>query len=191
VFAGFVAILYRRDASLLVLFALATMARETSVILIGILLCWRWPLSGRDAAMAVAMGAIWLVVKIFLHAVYGQNLTEAEFMHQAGVAGGMVLQIGGNILDMMQPIRWPVALSVVCWLWLPVFGFWRLLDHPPLRRCIRLITPYWVIAMCLLGALRETRIFGELTILYWMAGLVLLRAAWRLQSRRFTEAKLA
>jgi hypothetical protein len=92
----------------------------------------------------------------------------------------MVLQIGGNILDMMQPIRWPVALSILCWLWLPVFAFWRLIDHAPLRRCIRLITPYWVMAMCFLGALRETRIFGELTILYWMAALVLLRAAWRL-----------
>ncbi len=185
VFAGFVAILHRRDAYLLGLFALATLARETSIILIAILLCWRWfengSLSGaRDAALAVAMAAIWLAVKIGLHALYGQNLTEAAFMHQPGVAGGMVLQIGGNILDMMQPIRWPVALSILCWLWLPVFAFWRLIDHAPLRRCIRLITPYWVMAMCFLGALRETRIFGELTILYWMAALVLLRAAWRL-----------
>ncbi len=185
VFASFVAILYRRNAYLLALFALATAARETSIILVAILLCWRWPANGflphrQDGALAAVMVAIWLAVKTVLHAVYGQNLTEAAFMHQAGVAGGMVLQIGGNVLDMMQPIRWPVALSIVCWLWLPVFAFWGLIDHAPLRRCIRLITPYWVIAMCLLGALRETRIFGELTILYWMASLVLLRAAWRL-----------
>jgi hypothetical protein len=30
--------------------------------------------------------------------------------------------------------------------------------------------------MCLFGAMRESRVLGELTILYWMAGLVIVRA---------------
>jgi hypothetical protein len=192
IFAGFIAVLRQQIWRLLVLFALATLARETAIILVPIFLCWNWPVIapaerpallplGRAMALAGVMIVIWAAEKAGLQALYGANLSEAVLKHRPALAGGMVLQIGGNMLDMVQPFRWPVAFSELCWLWLPVFCFWRLIDHVQLKRAIRILTPYWVIGMSMVGVLRETRVFGELTILYWMAALVLGRWFWQLQ----------
>jgi hypothetical protein len=187
IFAGFAALVRNRVVLLLVLFAVATISRETSVILIPILLCWHWPMDAasgrpallprrREAILALSMAGLWVGEKAFLHALYGTNISEPAYQHRVGVPGSMELMFFSNLIDIVQPLRWPVDFSELCWLWLPVFLFWHLIDHPPLRRCIRVITPYWLLIMCLFGALRETRVLGELTILYWMAGLVIVRA---------------
>ena len=182
-----VAILRGLRLRMLVLFALATLSRETSVYLIPIFLLYAWidargclkPRFLPDLPWAAAMVVIWILTKRGLVILYGGNPLESHTGHLPGPVPGMEFQLYPNLAALINPLQWPDLLSPVGWLWLPVFGFWRGVDDKRLRIAIAVGTPAVAVIMLFVGRIAEPRVFGELTIFYWLAALTLVRGMWR------------
>ena len=181
--ACFVAILYGHRLRMIALFALATLSRETSVYLIPIFMLYACidargrakPGVLRALVWAVAMAAVWFTIKWVLTALYGDNGLDRQPSHLPGPLPGLEFQLVANLHALLNPLQWPDLLSAVGWLWLPVFLFWRSIDDRRLQGSIALGTPAVFGIMLLVGRIAEPRVFGELTILYWMAALMLIR----------------
>jgi hypothetical protein len=180
-FACLIAIMRRQPIRMMLLFILATLARETAIFLIPIFLCWE--LRHRDGtwrgmlapaqrpawALAGAMAVIWLGIKLALNAVYAGNPLEPATAHLPGAAFNSVWQLDRNMMALINPMQWPVLASSLCWLWLPVIAFWRLIGDARLRSAILVTTPLTVATMMVVGRIMEPRVFAELGLLYWLA----------------------
>jgi hypothetical protein len=176
-FAAFAAFLRQRHATMLALFALASLSRETSLLLIAVAALWPWPPSrpARIARLAqlAAMAALWLAAYTCVHTLYAANPRESTAMGQIGTPGGMVIELGNNWQDLRDPYSWPALLSIFSFLWVPVCLGWNQLRHPGLRRVILYVTPAWWLLMFTVGRLREVRVFAELTMIYWLAAVTI------------------
>ena len=185
--ACFVAILSGSRLRMIVLFALATLSRETSIYLLPIFLLYACADTGgnlrrefiRTLPWAASMAVVWVLSKAALTMMYGGNTLERQASHIPGPVPGMELQLSQNLHALLNPLQWPDLLSSVGWLWLPVFAFWRRLEDKRLKAAIACSTPAVALIMLFVGRITEPRVFGELTILFWLASLTLLRAAWR------------
>ncbi len=180
-FACLVAIMRRQPVRMVLLFTLATLARETSIFLIPIFLCWAlrerrgtWlpllaPAQRPTWLLAGAMAMIWLGIKLALNAAYAGNPLEPATAHLPGAAFNSVWQLDRNLVSLVNPLQWPVLGSSLCWLWLPVAAFWRRIDDARLRSAILVTTPLTVGTMMVVGRILEPRVFAELGLLYWLA----------------------
>jgi hypothetical protein len=119
------------------------------------------------------MVAIWVAAKILLTAIYGANPVAPGMVHEGGPLYDVAVQIWFNLRCLANPLQWPGLFSAVGWLWLPVFAFWHRLPDHRLRLAIALTTPLAGAIMLFLGRATETRVWGELTPLYWLAVLSL------------------
>ena len=110
-----------------------------------------------------------------LKAVYAHNPLDETAAHLSGAAHGVQVELLANLTSLVNPLQWPGLLSSLCWLWLPVFSFWSLIEDRRLRAAIAVTTPLAVLTMTVAGRLTEPRVFAELSLLYWLA----VVAQWR------------
>jgi hypothetical protein len=174
-FAAFAAFVRNRQAWCLAWFALACLSRETCLLLVPVVLLWPEPRWHIRLGLAGGMLACWIAAWALVHFLYAGNLPESTFMGQFAAPGGMVVELGNNWQDLRSTGSWPAMLSVFAWGWLPVLLFWRRIRHPGVRQVIVYVTPGWFLLMFVVGRLRETRIFAELTVVYWFAVVMIAR----------------
>jgi hypothetical protein len=157
---------------LLLLFALATWNRETTVFLIlarvAVALSreGRWRLRAvkmRDVAEIAALCVVWAAIMLALHHKYAGNPTEAG------------ARITGNLRKLAKPVLWPGILSGSAFLmpWI----YWRrdLISAPRLRACV-LLLPIWVLMLLCVGQILEVRIYGDIAVFIAVCAAAILRA---------------
>lgn len=164
------------------LFPVVTLARETSIFLIPLLLCLRWDgrarVLRRDSAHALALLAIWLGVKLWLQIHYGANprdTTTSGPLTGMGIGGDFLLQLWPNLLNLMNPLYWPGMLSALGWLWVVVLIGWRYIDSAAIKRALVILPALYFLAIMLVGRITEVRLFGELTLLFAVATAIIVR----------------
>ena len=169
--AGLYFIYSRQLPALLLTVLVGTLNRETTIFLV--------PLYLLDAAVhpdagvrlsrwrrlpwiqAVALTAIWLLVKFALSRLYTQN--DAADEH---------LRLREN-LHLLLPNKWPELLGT-CGFLLPVVLAYRRRISDLRIRAFLLIVPLWIAVMFVYGVLSEVRVFGELCSLVTVAAALLL-----------------
>jgi hypothetical protein len=181
---GYYFILKSNVAGFCVAFLLAALSRETSIFLLVAFLCQRWttttPTLRRDATIVLALAGAFVAIKLFLFALYGENLKETVLGHApvatSGIPGAMfVFQLGQNLDNLSSPLYWPSTLSACGWLWLPVAAGWRLLDQDGIKRTLLVIAPLWFLAMLMTARITEVRVFGELILPFVVATSIIAR----------------
>lgn len=160
-----------------VLFVPATLARETSLLLIPALLAWsmlapdgrrRGPGDAelrRGLVLAAIMAVVWLGLRLVLRHWYAGNPVNTGVGHVAA----MELQWRANLAYVASPLHLPSLLSSLCWLWLPVALCWRRIGDARLRAALAANTVLALGLMAVVGSLAEPRVFAELSLFYWLA----------------------
>jgi len=152
---------YRRHILILLLvFVLATMNRETVIILVPCVMAifyWRHKMAMAPAVLlGVVMILIWVLAKLALYKVFQSNPHDGN--------GLAVMTFWKNAHLISNPAHWPQILSSWAFLTIPFAVQWHHIADP----CQRVFK--WVV-VCMLGILLvtgifiETRIFGELSLL--------------------------
>ena len=141
------------------LFALATMNRETTLLLLPLYMLngavedgrLRWPLllRGRTLRVVIPLAVGWVGWQIFVRLVFAQNVSE------------FYPRIDWNLKSLLVPQAWPQLLSACGYLLLFVVVTRRRIADPRLRAWLWLV-PVWLGFMFVYGILIETRVFGEL-----------------------------
>jgi hypothetical protein len=91
--------------------------------------------------------------------------------------GGELLQghVRQNLEFLANPHAWPLFLSNLGYLWMPVLFFRRLIPDGFARRSVLVVYPFFA-AMFLVGNMYELRIYGELIPVVLPAFFLLVRA---------------
>src|SRR6185437_14168887 len=157
---------------LLLLFAVATWNRETTVFLIlargAVVLSreGRWRLRAvkmRDVLEIAVLCVVWAAIMVAVHHKYAGNPTEA---------GSRIVD---NLRDLMHPVLWPGILSGSAFLmpWI----YWRrdLISAARLRACV-LMLPVWVLMLLCVGQILEVRIYGDIAVFIAVCAAAILRA---------------
>lgn len=157
---------------LLLLFAVATWNRETTVFLIlarAAVAVWRegrWRMRAvklRDVAELAVLCVVWVAITAALHHKYAGNPTEAG------------ARIVGNLHKLAKPVLWPGILSGSAFLmpWI----YWRrdLISARRLRACV-LLLPIWVLMLLCVGQILEVRIYGDIAVFIAVCAAAILRA---------------
>ena len=181
--AGLALLRERRWPAFYVLFAVATLNRETTCFLtIALVLSELGRMSlPRLAAHGAAQLAIWATIKALLLALYSQNVP----LLGEGTSGLFVMPTLLNLGAVSGVPGLLVLAGAMGGLWLvPLLLAGRIADAP-LRRMCRVV-PVFVAAMLLVGEALEVRIYSELIPLA-LAGLVLSLASVARDARRYEE----
>ena len=141
------------------LFALATLNRETTLLLLPLYMLneaveggrMQWPLliRGRTLRVVLPLAVGWTAWQMFLRHVFAGNVSE------------FYSRIDWNVKSLLAPQAWPQLLSACGYLLLFVVVMRRRITDPRLRAWLWLV-PVWVAFMFVYGILIETRVFGEL-----------------------------
>jgi hypothetical protein len=141
------------------LFVLATMNRETTLLLLPLYMLngavergrLRWQLLFRMRTMAVVVPlmVVWIAWQVAMRHVFAQNVSE------------FYPRIDWNVKSMLAPQAWPQLLSACGYLLLFVVVARRQIRDVRLRAWMWLV-PVWFVFMFVYGILIETRVFGEL-----------------------------
>lgn len=156
------------------LFALATINRETTcfVSLIFLLTQWkRLPLNKLLTHLGAQL-AIWVSIKTALWLIYADN--PGVLFEIYGVLGERT-HLAGNLEFLADPGRIPVLLSCFGYLWI-VALFWRKRIGSEFIRRALLGLPVFFVVMLFIGNLNETRIFGEFAPLVYVAGVLIIKS---------------
>lgn len=146
------------------LFALATVNRETSLLVIVFLLA-RAAFGGGTPGVAAALrqrrvwqpalllSFIWLAIKAVLYVRF------------AGLPSDEGLRIHANLMTLGRPWQWPAVLPVIACFVLSLRSFARLRDGRewPFVGCLGFMM------LCTVGQLIETRVFGDLMVYFSIA----------------------
>lgn len=141
------------------LFALATLNRETTLLLLPLYMLseaveegrLRWPLllRGRTLRVVLPLAVGWAAWQLFVRHVFAHNTSE------------FYPRIDWNVKSLLVPQAWPQMLSACGYLLLFVVVTRRRIADPQLRAWLWLV-PVWLGFMFVYGILIETRVFGEL-----------------------------
>lgn len=141
------------------LFVVATVNRETSLLLLPLYLIDRSVEGGRlrlrglfrpgVLARLAPLAGFWVAWLLTIHHVFAHNASE------------FYPRFGWNIKSLLAPLAWPQLLSASGYLMLLVLIHRRRIADAQLRAWIWLI-PIWCVFMFTYGILIETRVFGEL-----------------------------
>ena len=141
------------------LFALATLNRETTLLLLPLYMLneaveggrLRWPLlfRSRTLRVVVPLAAGWGAWQMFLRHVFAQNVSE------------FYPRIDWNVKSLLVPQAWPQLLSACGYMLLFVVVARSRICDARLRAWLWLV-PVWLGFMFVYGILIETRVFGEL-----------------------------
>ncbi|MBN2301803.1 MAG: hypothetical protein JXN60_04735 [Lentisphaerae bacterium] len=145
-------------------YAIATLNRETSCFLTIIFLMARWMPGQRTRTLkhCIAQGALWLAIKAALWVIYFGNITD-----YANIGGFCRLTVINNLRSLIQAgdtlpaLVWAQLLTAFGGLWVPLILHFRNIDTQFVRRSL-LVLPVYLFAMTFVGCLYEIRIFGEL-----------------------------
>jgi hypothetical protein len=165
---GFV---YRRAwGPLLVLFAVATLNRETSLLLTVVTIATT---AGRvphrvAAAVATAQILIWTTIQLALWSRYAANPWLGYGVYEPP------LLVNATAIALLSN-KALIALSTWMGVSVLAFGWQRAIADPFLKRAVMTI-PVFAIATCLTALVRELRVYGEVAPLLVTAGWVVLMA---------------
>lgn len=160
-FAGAMYLIYFRKhwASFALLFMVATVNRETTLLLLplyaineavkGGRLRWRLLFRPRTLMVVLPLAVFWGAWLIFVRHLFAHNPSE------------FYPRINWNVKSLLVPQAWPQLLSTSAYLMLFVVAMRRRITDPQLRAWLWLL-PIWFAFMFVFGILIETRVFGEL-----------------------------
>jgi hypothetical protein len=141
------------------LFVLATMNRETTLLLLPLYMIdaavWggrlRWPRMFRAPTLMVVipLALFWGVWQLFVRHHFAQNASE------------FYPRLNWNVKSFLAPVAWPQMLSTSAYLLLLVAVMRRRIVDPQLYAWFWIV-PVWFVFMFVYGILIETRVFGEL-----------------------------
>jgi hypothetical protein len=146
----------QRWPTYLIVLAVATLNRETSIFLTVISI---WVLVGacpwrKVIALASAQAVLWVAFKLALWFIYQENRRSGSglFDFQLLVNIATILEVPGKIL---------VALATWGAIWIAVAAWYRRIHDPFLRRALWSV-PVLIAAMFVVGFVLEVRIYGEM-----------------------------
>jgi hypothetical protein len=141
------------------LFLVATINRETTLLLLGLFMLnraqqggrilWRRLLTPRTLAVTVPLSLYWIAWQLELRHLFQHNRSE------------FYPRIPLNLTFFVLPNAWPQLLGGCCYL-LPIVLIFRGYLRDATLRAWLWILPAWFAFMFVYGILIETRIFGEL-----------------------------
>jgi hypothetical protein len=150
----------RKSIWLVVVFALATLNRETSIILILCVLAIYHHHNQASfqalLALALPMALIWLVTKYGVYQAFNHNPSDGN---------GLALNhFMANVRFVLSPLHWPQLGSIWSFLWLPLLMYWSAIKAP-LQVAFKRIVLLTLAILMVTGIVIEIRIFGELGLL--------------------------
>ncbi len=162
--AGLYYIYLRRFLPLVVILAIGTFNRETTLFLIGIYMLdaasipsdrtakWRarFDLSRISWTRVAYLAAIWLAIKLPLALIFRYNDRSEDY-----------LRIHDNIIRLLKPFYWPAALNLGGYLLPFVLLFRRRILPQRFANYLYILGPWFLIIFCS-GVILETRVYGEL-----------------------------
>jgi Gpi18-like mannosyltransferase len=156
----------RKMAPFYILFAIATLNRETTCFLT---LIYAFDAMGRErpskiAAHVLAQAAIWIGIKYGLFLMYGSNPGEGMFE----------LHFLSNMKFMSVFKRMPTVISNLGGLWIPALLLYRYIPDRFVRRASFIVVPFFI-GMAIVGNVYELRIYGELIPVVVPAVLVIIK----------------
>jgi hypothetical protein len=141
------------------LFVLATMNRETTLLLLPLYMLngavergrmqWGQLFRMRTMGVVVPLAAVWIAWQIVVRHVFAQNVSE------------FYPRLDWNVKSILVPQAWPQLLSACGYLLLFIVVARRQVCDVRLRAWMWLV-PIWLVFMFVYGILIETRVFGEL-----------------------------
>ncbi len=186
-------LIYRRRhwAWFVLLFLVATINRETTLLLlplymidravVGGKLQWKKLFQWRTLSFVAPLGIYWAAWQVAIRWWYSVNPSE------------FYPRLDWNVKSLLVPQAWPQLLSACGYLLLFVLLMYRRIPDGRLRAWIVMV-PIWVAFMFSYGILVETRVFGELIPLTVCATALILEEMLmsRIQTvRNLGEAELA
>jgi hypothetical protein len=174
--AGIFLIITDRMPLFYLCFILATLNRESTVFLVVIYILYKSAMGvspqldrlRRVLPHVVALAAIWIAIRIFLHHMYPAAQMGGNHV------GSFEIHVVDNIGYLLRPYYWASYLSMFGFSWLYIYANWGKISHPGIRRAL-LIGPLMLLAMYIVGVLSEIRIFGEIISLFAIALMLLLK----------------
>lgn len=160
-FAAAMYLIYFRKpfSSFAALFVIATINRETTLLLLALYMIdqgveggrleWRHALQPVTWLRLIPLAAFWIGWQIFVHHHFARNASE------------FYPRLNWNVKSLLAPFAWPQLLSASGYLLLYVVAYRKRISDPQLRAWFWLI-PIWCVFMFVYGILIETRVFGEL-----------------------------
>ena len=163
------------------IFVVATINRETTLLLLGFFLLdravvhgrveWRRVLAWRNIAVVVPLALYWVAWQVEVRRIFAGNRSE------------FYPRIPLNVSFFVQPQAWPQLLGGCCYL-LPIVLVFRGSLRDARLRAWLWVLPAWFGFMFVYGILIETRIFGELIPYIAVAGALmaedaLVRRLWQ------------
>lgn len=156
------------------IFLIATINRETTLLLLGFFLLdravvngrliWRRVLAWRSVRVVLPLAAYWAVWQVVMRHLFAAN--RSEFYSRVPL----------NLTFFAQPQAWPQLLGGCCYLLPIVVIFRKDLGDARLRAWLWVL-PAWFGFMFVYGILIETRIFGELIPYVAVAGALMAENA--------------
>lgn len=172
-----------RYALLLPLFVFCCFNRETTIMVVPLVLINMWFPSQQprrrwiEVAVATTMTVAWICIRGYFLRRY------------AGNSDDMGLMVSRNIHFLASPQTWSQIASA-CGFLLPVpLLFWRFLPERRLR-AYSLLIPAWLIIMFLVGLLPESRVFGELIGLVAVLCTLIFERAYGIRSKHVGSASM-
>ena len=171
---GLYLIVDRRWWMYYILFPIAVLNRETICFLTVFFLVWEWFRNdagssameesvgrrvARLAPHALAQGAIWVGIKLYLAHRFIANPSEGNPSGGSVFAGHLIY----NLHELVKPQQWPVLLSV-CGFLLPVLWMGRRwIQSKGMSWGCATVMALWFVGMMKVGVIVEIRVFSEWT----------------------------
>ena len=176
---------FRRHWSLFAgLFAVATINRETTLLLLPLYLIDQGLRYGRFSfRRALQPGALAVVLPLALYWVGWEVLVRHLF---AGNRSEFYQRLNWNVKSLLLPHAWPQMLSACGYLLPVVLLMRRRIPDVRLRAWLWLF-PIWLVFMFSYGILIETRVFGELIPLIVCCSALIFEEVLVARMRRFGE----
>jgi hypothetical protein len=181
---------------LLPTFVVGTLNRETFFFMTVFLLLYVWFQAKRDYPQApwrnsqflralphiALQAAIWMVLRIWLHQKFLNNPKDDM------LGGGLFqLQMQPNIHLMLNPLQWPLFLSLFGFTLPMFFAQYRFIGDKALAKSTSVLMVVWLLMMFIVADFAELRVFSELTVfLAPCLGLIL----WNRWARPALEARV-
>ncbi len=169
------------------IFLVATINRETTLLLLGFLLLdravadgrlvWKRVFAPRMLLYVAPLALFWIAWQLMIRHLFAMN--HSEFYPRIPL----------NLKFFISPQAWPQLLGGCCYL-LPIVLIFRGYLRDPRLRAWLWVLPAWFAFMFVYGILIETRIFGELIPYVAAAGSLMAEEAILSRLRRSEPAQL-
>jgi hypothetical protein len=165
---GMFAVLKRQGWLLLLILAVAVPNRETAVFLVPVWFWMEWSENRKLSAVgySVAGMAVYLLWRSWI----------ARMLHSP--AQPYVFPFGTNLMSALLPIHWPQLMSTLGFLAIPIWMMRDLVTDLKLK-AVWVSLVVFVAAALTVGIWRETRIFGELSVMVGITFAMQLEAITR------------